>query len=170
MLQIGDVVEALVTRIEPYGLWLDCQGTTILVNIPEIAWHRIRHPGEYTHVGCHVLVEIIHVDLERQKVAASVRRLYPERNPWRHAHRWRHAHQLRLGERHVAMVVGAPPGGHVISVEFGAGINAVLVRNPGNDHLRAGDTIAIRLTSIDRDRQRVEAVLDPTPISELQHG
>jgi small subunit ribosomal protein S1 len=58
-LTVGDVVEAVVTRLEHYGAWVEADGRRGLVRIPEISWARISHPKDVLTVGQRVAVKVL---------------------------------------------------------------------------------------------------------------
>ena len=80
-LTIGAVIDAVVTRLEPYGAWIDCAGQTGLVLIPEVSWSRIRHPSDALSVGQRVRVKVLVIRTDGQ-FTASIRAVHPEQDPW----------------------------------------------------------------------------------------
>jgi small subunit ribosomal protein S1 len=63
-MEIGSIIEANVTSMEPYGIWLQAQGERGLLLITDISHKRVSHPSEYAKVGDVLTVTIIRFDLE----------------------------------------------------------------------------------------------------------
>src|SRR5262249_6576499 len=83
MIEIGAIVEAKVTRVEPYGIYLAHGNDTILVVLNNVAWLPSPttlasfRPGQ----AVHVLVE--RLNYENGIYSGSLRKLDPEGNPSR---------------------------------------------------------------------------------------
>jgi small subunit ribosomal protein S1 len=77
-MKIGDVIEATVTSIQNYGIWLDARGEPGLVMIPDISNRRVAHPSEYAKVGDVLTVKIIGFNTQKGQFVASRRVLHPE--------------------------------------------------------------------------------------------
>jgi small subunit ribosomal protein S1 len=60
-LTVGAVVDAVVTRLEHFGAWVDASGRRGLVRIPEITGARIAHPRDVLAVGQAVRVRVLQV-------------------------------------------------------------------------------------------------------------
>ncbi len=80
-LSVGAIVEVVVTRLEAYGAWIDCDGQTGLISISEVSWSRISHPGDVLVVGQHLPVNILVVSTG-EPFSASIRSMHPEDDPW----------------------------------------------------------------------------------------
>ena len=80
-MEVGDIVDVVVTRPEIFGFFCQCGHTELLVTIPETSWiasfdscHQFTDPGDVHKVM------VIQVDTARLTVAASIRRMSPD--PW----------------------------------------------------------------------------------------
>lgn len=76
----GDILEGDVTRLEPYGAFVDVGGVEGLVHISELSWNRVDHPSDVVQVGDHVQVYVLGVKPNQRKIALSLKRLFPD--PW----------------------------------------------------------------------------------------
>ena len=76
----GDVLEGRVTRLEPYGAFVDVGGVEGLVHVSELSWARVAHPGDVVQPGDHVQVYVLAVKPNERKIALSLKRLQPD--PW----------------------------------------------------------------------------------------
>lgn len=78
-LQVGEVVKGRVTRIEPYGAFVDIGlGRDALLHVREMAEGYVRHPGDIVSVGEEIEAKVIGVDVRRNKVDLSLKGLRPE--------------------------------------------------------------------------------------------
>jgi ribosomal protein S1 len=80
-MEIGDMIEATVTHIHHFGIFLDAGGQSGLLRIPDISNRRVVHPGEYAAVGDVLKVKIIGFDAKNGQFVASRRVLHPEEKP-----------------------------------------------------------------------------------------
>ena len=77
-MEVGDTVEATVTRIENYGLWLDVLGRRGLLMIPDISHRKVSHPSEYAQVGDTLNVKVVRFNWQNGDFVASRKELHPE--------------------------------------------------------------------------------------------
>ena len=77
-LTAGDVVEVVVTRLEPYGAWVEADGRPGLIRIPEIGWSPISHPRDVLAVGQRVRAVVLQVG-GADGFNGSIRAARPER-------------------------------------------------------------------------------------------
>jgi small subunit ribosomal protein S1 len=75
------VVEAAVTRLEPYGVWVEAVGRTGQIRIPEVSRVQISHPRDVLAVGDRVRVKVLYLQADGG-FAASIRAARPEDDPW----------------------------------------------------------------------------------------
>jgi small subunit ribosomal protein S1 len=72
--QVGQTVEATITRIMPYGAFAKvADGVEGLVHVSELAAHRVAHPSEVVRVGDLLPLKILAVDSERRRLSLSAR-------------------------------------------------------------------------------------------------
>ncbi len=78
-LKVGDIVQGTVTRIEPYGAFVDIGiGRDALLHVREMAEGYVRAPHDIVSVGEELEARIIRVDVRRNKVDLSLKGLRPE--------------------------------------------------------------------------------------------
>jgi ribosomal protein S1 len=77
-MEIGDIIEATVTSVQHYGIWLEAGDKPGLVRIPDISNRRIAHPSQYAKVGDVLRVQIIGFETQQGPFIASRRVLHPE--------------------------------------------------------------------------------------------
>ncbi|MFJ9849813.1 S1 RNA-binding domain-containing protein [Streptomyces sp. NPDC101150] len=73
-----EVRTGVVTRIAPFGAFVDLGGLEGLIRIPEISWQHISHPGDVLETGQEVTVKVIDVDPGRELVSLSLKQLDAE--------------------------------------------------------------------------------------------
>lgn len=76
----GEKVTGTVTKLMPYGAFVDLGGIEGLVHNNELSWTRIKHPSDVVKEGDKVDVLISSVDAETGKIALSLKDITV--NPW----------------------------------------------------------------------------------------
>jgi small subunit ribosomal protein S1 len=79
-LEEGEIRTGRVVNLADFGAFVDIGGIEGLVHVSELSWKRVTHPNEAVRVGDRVEVYVLGVDMERERVALSVKRLQPD--PW----------------------------------------------------------------------------------------
>ncbi|NPA91676.1 MAG: S1 RNA-binding domain-containing protein [Chloroflexi bacterium] len=78
-LQVGDIVKGTVTRIEPYGAFVDIGiGRDALLRVREMAEGYVRNPEDIVQVGEELEARVIRVDVRRNQVDLSLKGLREE--------------------------------------------------------------------------------------------
>ncbi|MEU9110917.1 S1 RNA-binding domain-containing protein [Streptomyces sp. NPDC048483] len=77
----GEIRTGTVTRIAPFGAFVDLGGLEGLIRIPEISWQHISHPGDVLEVGQEVTVKVTDVDPGRELVSLSLKQIEAEEAP-----------------------------------------------------------------------------------------
>jgi ribosomal protein S1 len=83
MVEIGSMIEATVTRLEPYGIWFKYQDQDGLILIPEVAWQPVQDLQTVARVGDRLKVYVLRYNYRDRAIVGSLRRLRPEENPYR---------------------------------------------------------------------------------------
>ena len=79
-LEIGQIREGTVTRLQNFGAFVDLGGIDGLIHISQLSWDNIRHPSEVVSEGQSVKVRIEKLDKETGKIGLSYRDLM--HHPW----------------------------------------------------------------------------------------
>jgi len=79
-LQKGQVRKGVVSSIVNFGAFVDLGGVDGLVHVSELSWKHIDHPSEVVEVGQEVTVEVLDVDMERERVSLSLKAT--QEDPW----------------------------------------------------------------------------------------
>ncbi len=79
-LQPGQVRKGTVSSIVNFGAFVDLGGVDGLVHVSELSWKHIDHPGEVVSVGQEVDVEVLEIDMDRERVSLSLKAT--QEDPW----------------------------------------------------------------------------------------
>lgn len=77
-LNVGDVVEGVVTGVIDFGAFVNVDGIEGLVHISEISWERVDNPRNYVKVGDKLKAKIIAIDKDR--LSLSLKQM--SEDPW----------------------------------------------------------------------------------------
>jgi ribosomal protein S1 len=147
MVEIGSVIEAVVTRIEPYGFFFSHNGEEGLVLIPEFSWRPVRDLRDVVRVGDRLKVLVLLYNYKDRKIVASVRRLHQEDNPYRELSR------LPPGEVLEGTVSFA--AGDSLTVQLPNGAWGSLPKRYLASETRVGDKVKVEVESLDVDQGRL---------------
>lgn len=153
-LKEGEVRRGVVSGLRDFGAFVDLGGADGLIHISELAWHRVKHPRELLNVGDEVDVYILRLDSEGKRIGLSLKRLQP--NPWSIVEEMYHVGQLIEG-----IVSRTAQFGAFVSLE--PGIEALLhvsqIADPppadASVLIREGETLLMRVISVEADKQRL---------------
>src|SRR5678810_1151057 len=111
-LKKGERRKGTVSSIVNFGAFVDLGGVDGLVHVSELSWKHIDHPGEVVEVGQEVTVEVLDVDMDRERVSLSLKST--QEDPWQHFAR---THQI--GQIVPGRVTKLVPFGAFVRVEEG---------------------------------------------------
>jgi len=82
-LKIGTQIQGKVTRIEPFGAFIElAPGTEGLAHVSELSWTRIKDPSEVVKVGDLVMVQVLNIEQGDRKMKISLTLKDASKNPW----------------------------------------------------------------------------------------
>jgi small subunit ribosomal protein S1 len=137
---------------------VDLGGVDGLVHVSELSWKHIDHPSEVVEVGQEVTVEVLDVDMDRERVSLSLKAT--QEDPW----------QAFARTHTIGQVV---PGRATKLVPFGAFVR-VAEGNEGLVHIselaerhveipeqvvNVGDEIYVKVIDVDLERRRISLSL-----------
>lgn len=114
---VGTVVEGLVTRLVPFGAFVQVEGGVegIIPN-SELAQRRVNNPEEVVSVGQKVEVKIIDLRPDERRLTLSLRQLQTERERTREETEYRTFTQARSEDRTtIGDLIGEQLGGFALS-------------------------------------------------------
>jgi len=157
-LQKGQVRKGVVSSIVNFGAFVDLGGVDGLVHVSELSWKHIDHPGEVVEVGQEVTVEVLDVDMDRERVSLSLKST--QEDPWQQFAR---THQI--GQVVPGRVTKLVPFGAFVRVEEGIE-GLVHISELADRHVeipeqvvQVGDEIFVKIIDIDLDRRRISLSL-----------
>ncbi|MFW5709329.1 MAG: 30S ribosomal protein S1 [Chloroflexota bacterium] len=164
----GEVRKGIVSGLRDFGAFVDLGGADGLIHISELAWHRVKHPGDILNVGDEVEVFILRLDSEGKRIGLSLKRLQP--NPWAMVDEMYHVGQLVEGVvsrtaqfgAFISMEPGIEALLHVSQIADPAPADASLV-------VREGDMLLMRVISIESEKQRLGLSLKDVTAEESVH-
>ena len=153
-LNVGDVVNGVVTGLRDFGAFVNIGGADGLIHVSELAWHRVDHPRDILHIGEEIEVYVLNLDRETNRIALSRKRLLSD--PWDDA-QFRY-HEGQLVEGYVTNVV-----------DFGAfvalddGLEGLLHLSEMGDgalkepysYVQKGDHLSLRISHLEPEKRRV---------------
>src|SRR5205807_8985320 len=96
-LQKGERRKGVVSSIVNFGAFVDIGGGVDgLVHVSELSWKHVDHPSEVASVGQEVDVEVLDVDLERERVSLSLKAT--QEDPWKEFERKYRAGEVISGQ------------------------------------------------------------------------
>lgn len=150
----GEVREGTVSSVVPFGAFVDLGKMDGLVHVSELAWTHISHPSEVVEVGAKVMVKVLEVDRERERISLSMRQTLED--PWSV---FSQTHEVgNIIEGQVTKTV--PFGAFVAIAEGVEGLVHVSeiamhrVESPEME-LSIGQIIRVKVTELDTNRRRV---------------
>jgi len=154
----GQVRKGQVSSIVNFGAFVDLGGVDGLVHVSELSWKHIDHPNEVVEVGQEVTVEVLDVDLDRERVSLSLKAT--QEDPWRQFARTHQIGQIVPGK-----VTKLVPFGSFVRVEEGieglvhiSELSARHVEIP-EQVVQVGDDVMVKVIDIDLDRRRISLSL-----------
>ncbi len=95
-LQKGQIRTGQISSIVNFGAFVDLGGVDGLVHVSELSWKHIEHPSEVVEVGQEVTVEVLEVDMERERVSLSLKST--QEDPWQQFSRSHQINQVVPGK------------------------------------------------------------------------
>jgi small subunit ribosomal protein S1 len=154
----GQIRKGVVSSIVNFGAFVDLGGVDGLVHVSELSWKHIDHPSEVVQVGDEVTVEVLDVDMERERVSLSLKAT--QEDPWQHFARTHQIGQIVPGK-----VTKLVPFGAFVRVEEGIE-GLVHISELAERHVeipeqvvQVGDDVMVKIIDIDLERRRISLSL-----------
>ena len=154
----GQVRKGTVSSIVNFGAFVDLGGVDGLVHVSELSWKHIEHASEVVEVGQEVTVEVLDVDMDRERVSLSLKAT--QEDPWQHFARTHAIGQVVPGK-----VTKLVPFGAFVRVEDGieglVHISELAVRHVElpEQVVNVGDEVFVKVIDIDLERRRISLSL-----------
>src|SRR3982750_4387970 len=154
-LQKGQIRKGVVSSIVNFGAFVDLGGVDGLVHVSELSWKHIDHPSEVVTVGDEVTVEVLDVDMERERVSLSLKAT--QEDPWQHFARTHQIGQIVPGK-----VTKLVPFGRVEEgIEGLVHISELAERHVEipEQVVQVNDDVMVKIIDIDLERRRISLSL-----------
>jgi small subunit ribosomal protein S1 len=169
-LGVGEVFKGQVTRLTPFGAFVDLGGIEGLIHISEISRCQVADPADHLTVGQEVMVQVLQIktdekDLER--ISLSMKALEPD--PW----------ETELGFEEGDIVWGRVRN----LAQFGAFIEIIpgleglvhisemahkRIRHP-KERLKEGQEVEVKVLEINKEQRRISlSIKEVSPFSALE--
>src|SRR5216684_3392542 len=153
-LKPGEVRRGIVSSVVNFGAFVDLGGMDGLVHVSELSWKHVDHPSSVVQVGDEVTVQVLDVDLSRERISLSLKAT--QQDPWQE---FATGHQV--GELVYGRVTKLVPFGAFVQV--GEGIEGLVhISEMAVHHVEApeqvvtpGEELWVKIIDIDLDRRRI---------------
>jgi small subunit ribosomal protein S1 len=173
-LEKGEIRSGTVSSIVNFGAFVDLGGVDGLVHVSELSWKHVDHPSEVVEVGQEVNVEVLDVDLERERVSLSLKAT--QEDPWR-----QFARTHEVGDIIEGRVTKLVPFGAFVEVDDAieglVHISELAEHHveKAEDEISVHDRVPVKIIDIDLDRRRIslsrkQAVRESAPGMESMTG
>ena len=150
----GMHLKGVVSSIVDVGAFVDLGGIDGLVHISELSWSHVNHPSEVVKVGQEVEVEVLDVDMSRERISLGLKQTTED--PWRTL-----VKNYPVGSIVEGTVTKLVPFGAF--VELGDGIEGLVhISEMASRHVdvpsqvsNVGDPVQVKVMDIDMDRRRI---------------
>jgi small subunit ribosomal protein S1 len=165
-LDVGSVLEGIVTSVRDFGAFVDLGGIEGLVHVSELSHARVAHAQDVVKAGQNVRVQVLRIDppgpdkggkpggASSERIALSLRAL--EQDPWDAARP-----QLEEGKKLQGKVARLQPFGAFVELFPGVdGLVHVSALSPKHvshprEVVKEGETIWVQIESVDDAARRV---------------
>ena len=157
-LKSGMRLQGTVSSIVDFGAFVDLGGIDGLIHISELSWNHVNHPSEVVKVGQEVEVEVLDVDLNRERISLGLKQTTED--PWRAL-----VKKYPVGAIVEGTVTKLVPFGAF--VDLGEGIEGLVhISELANRHVenpetvvKPGETVFVKVIDVDLDRRRISLSL-----------
>ena len=152
-LKEGDVLSGRVTSLADFGAFVDLGGADGLIHLSELSWSRVSHPRDLLQVGDELEVYVLNIDVERQRIGLSLKRLQPE--PWSQV-----LDKYEIGQVVEATVTKLANFGAFAQIDEVEGLIHLSELTDANithprEVVKEGDQVSVKIIRIDPDRRRI---------------
>ncbi len=153
-LKSGEVRQGVVSSVVNFGAFVDLGGMDGLVHVSELSWKHVDHPSSVVQVGDEVTVQVLDVDLSRERISLSLKAT--QQDPWQEF-----ATGHAVGELVYGRVTKLVPFGAFVQV--GDGIEGLVhISEMAGHHVEApeqvvtpGEELWVKIIDIDLERRRI---------------
>src|SRR5581483_9938691 len=153
-LKPGEIRQGVVSSVVNFGAFVDLGGMDGLVHVSELSWKHVDHPSSVVQVGDEVTVQVLDVDLSRERISLSLKAT--QQDPWQ-----QFASGHRVGELVYGRVTKLVPFGAFVQV--GEGIEGLVHISEMAAHhvdlpdqvVSPGEELWVKIIDLDLERRRI---------------
>ena len=153
-LKPGEVRSGVVSSVVNFGAFVDLGGMDGLIHVSELSWKHVDHPGSVVAVGDEVTVQVLDVDLDRERISLSLKAT--QQDPWQEF-----ATSHKIGELVYGRVTKLVPFGSFVQV--GEGIEGLVHISEMSAHhvdlpeqvVTPGEELWVKIIDLDLQRRRI---------------
>jgi small subunit ribosomal protein S1 len=153
-LKPGERRTGVVSSVVNFGAFVDLGGMDGLVHVSELSWKHVDHPSSVVTVGDEIEVEVLEVDLDRERISLSLKAT--QQDPWQEF-----AGSHRVGELVYGRVTKLVPFGSFVQV--GDGIEGLVHISEMSAHhvdlpeqvVTPGEELWVKIIDLDLQRRRI---------------
>ena len=153
-LKPGERRKGVVSSVVNFGAFVDLGGMDGLIHVSELSWKHVDHPGSVVAVGDEVEVEVLEVDLDRERISLSLKAT--QQDPWQEF-----ASNHQVGELVYGRVTKLVPFGSFIQV--GDGIEGLVHISEMSAHhvdlpeqvVTPAEELWVKIIDLDLERRRI---------------
>src|SRR5580698_2552615 len=153
-LKPGERRKGVVSSVVNFGAFVDLGGMDGLIHVSELSWKHVDHPSSVVSVGDEVDVEVLDVDLDKERISLSLKAT--QTDPWQE---FANSHQV--GELVYGRITKLVPFGSFVQV--GDGIEGLVhISEMAGHHVdlpeqvvTPGEELWVKIIDIDLQRRRI---------------
>jgi len=153
-LKPGERRKGVVSSVVNFGAFVDLGGMDGLIHVSELSWKHVDHPSSVVQVGDEVDVQVLEVDLDRERISLSLKAT--QHDPWQE---FASAH--KVGELVYGRVTKLVPFGSFIQV--GESIEGLVHISEMSAHhvelpeqvVSPGEELWVKIIDLDLQRRRI---------------
>jgi 4-hydroxy-3-methylbut-2-enyl diphosphate reductase len=163
------VVKGIVRRLADFGAFVDIGGVDGLVHVTDLAWFRVKHPSDVVTPGQEVMVKIINVDKDKERIQLSMKALQPQ--PWETADE-----RYPVGSIVEGKVVRITTFGAFVELEPGLDglvhISQCALKRIAKveDAVQVGQIVRVKVLKVDKEAKRISLSIREALTEEVDYN
>ncbi|MBJ68588.1 MAG: 30S ribosomal protein S1 [Acidimicrobiaceae bacterium] len=154
LLKPGERRKGVISSVVNFGAFVDLGGMDGLIHVSELSWQHVDHPSAVVTIGDEVDVEVLEVDLDRERISLSLKAT--QKDPWKEF-----ADSHRVGELVYGRVTKLVPFGSFVQV--GDNIEGLVHISEMSEHhvelpeqvVTPGEELWVKIIEVDLERRRI---------------
>ncbi|TCK97833.1 SSU ribosomal protein S1P [Natranaerovirga hydrolytica] len=154
IIQEGEKVEGVVKNLTNFGAFVDIGGIQGLIRNEDLAWKKVKHPGEVIKEGEKIQVTILKIDKINEKIALGFKDL--AQDPWNNIQT-----KYKVQNSYDGEITRIVDFGFFVKLEDGieglvhiSEISEERVLKP-SDEANVGDKVKVKILDLDYDKKKM---------------